>query len=275
MRKDSDVLVMAHRGFRAIAPENTLLAARKGREAGADSWELDVAASRDGELVILHDDGLARTTDARERFPGRAPWTVYDFDLAELRLLDAGSWYAKADPFGEAASGRLGPAELASFPGLRLPTLREALELTRDSGWEVNVEIKDAAGRACDAWIVEKTVALIREFGLVERSCVSSFNHEYLQRAKRAEPALDLGALVEKRAPDDVLALLERLGARSYNPDKAILDEPTVRALRDAGFDIFVWTVNEEADIARCLSWGVTGLITDYPDRCLRALARR
>ncbi len=265
---------MAHRGFRALAPENSLLAARKGLEAGADSWELDVAASRDGELVLLHDDSLARTTDARERFPGRAPWTVYDFDLAELRSLDAGSWYGNADPFGEVAAGRLGPADLASFAGQRLPTLREALELTRDAGWELNVEIKDAKGQACDAWIVERTVGLLRELGLVERSCVSSFNHDYLRRARRAEPALDVGALVEKRAPDDVLALLEGIGARSYNPDKAILDEPTVRALRAAGFDIFVWTVNEEADIERCISWGVTGLITDYPDRCLRALGR-
>jgi glycerophosphoryl diester phosphodiesterase len=274
MERHTKILVQAHRGFRGIAPENTLLAARKGLEAGADLWELDVAASRDGELVILHDDTLVRTTDACERFPDRAPWSVYDFDLAELRSLDAGSWYAAVDPFGQIAEGRVGPADLAAFAGTRLPTLRAALELIRDTGWEANVEIKDATGRACDAWIVERTVDMIREYGLVDRCCVSSFNHEYLKRVRRAEPALETGALVEKRAPADVVALLRRTGARSYNPDKEILDEPTAKAVRAAGFDIYVWTVNDEADMKRLVDWGVTGLITDFPDLALRALGR-
>lgn len=274
MERRAAILVQAHRGFRGIAPENTLLAARKGLEAGADLWELDVAASRDGELVVLHDDTLVRTTDARERFPGRAPWIVYDFTLAELRSLDAGSWYPAADPFGQAASGRVGPADLASFAGERIPTLREALEFTRDSGWMVNVEIKDATGRACEGWIVERTVALLRELGLVGRCCVSSFNHAYIERVKRAEPAIETGALVEKRAPDDVVAMLRRTGARSYNPDKKILDERTVKAVRAAGFDVYVWTVNEEADMRRLVDWGVTALITDFPDRALAVLGR-
>ena len=273
MDMQQGVLVVAHRGFRGIVPENTLEAARKGFEAGADWWELDVAATSDGTLVVIHDDTLVRTTDAKAVFPARAPWSVYDFTLAELGRLDAGSWYAAADPFRQVRSGRVGAAELASFRGIRIPTLRACLELTRDEGREVNVEIKDATGRACDAWIVEKTVELVRELGMTGQVLVSSFNHEYLRRAKRAEPALDTGALVDER-PEDPVALLRNLGARSYNPGLKYLDEATVAAVRAAGFDVFVWTVNETADMRRVLAWGATGIITDFPDRALELLGR-
>ena len=124
-------LVIAHRGFRGIAPENTLLAAQKGFDIGADMWELDVAASSDGILVVLHDNTLTRTTDAKTRFPSRSPWIIYDFTFDELKSLDAGSWYSKTDPFMQIAYGRVGSAELEACKDLRIPTLREALEWTR------------------------------------------------------------------------------------------------------------------------------------------------
>ena len=268
------VTVFAHRGFRGIAPENTMLAAAKGYEAGADAWELDVAASADGELVVLHDDSLARTTDAARVFPDRAPWTVYDFSFAELSRLDAGSWYARSDPFGQIAAGRVKPEDLASFRGLRIPTLRQALEFTAARSWRVNVEIKDASGQACDAWIVERVVELIRSLDLVESVLLSSFNHAYISRATSTEPALRTGALVEQAVADPV-KLLERTGADSYNPGLEVLTEEAVRALRDAGKDVFVWTVNETRDMERILSWGVNGIFTDFPDRLLTLLRRQ
>ena len=274
MSKKADILVMAHRGFRGIVPENTLLAARAAFEAGAPWWELDVAASSDGLLVVLHDDKLVRTTDAQAVFPARAPWAVYDFSAAELGRLDAGSWYETTDPFGQIAAGRVGPAELASFRGERIPSLRACLEATKSAARKVNVEIKDATGRACDPWIVERTVEMIREFGMEGRVIISSFNHEYLRRVKRAEPRLDTGALVEER-PANLVPLLRDIGARAYHPGMARLDEATVREVREAGFDVNVWTVNEKADMERLLGWGVTGLITDFPDRALEVLGRR
>ncbi len=262
---------MAHRGFRGIAPENTLYAARKGWESGAEYWELDVAASSDGELVVIHDDTLIRTTDAETLFPGRKPWSVYDFSLKELKSLDAGSWYIDSDPFGQIAAGRIPPAEREAFRGLRIPTLREALLLTRELGWKVNVEIKDAAGRPCDAWIVEKTAALISELGMLNSVLVSSFNHGYLARMKKAEPRLPVAALVDKPLADPT-ALLQSLPAVALNPNYKYLDEKTVAALRGAGFGILAWTPNEPTDMKRLLDWGVTGLITDFPDRALRLL---
>ncbi len=279
MTKRKDVLDIAHRGCRSLAPENTLASARAGLAAGAPMWELDVAASSDGELVVLHDDSLARTTDARERFPGRAPWCVYDFSLAELRSLDAGSWFGLADPFGQVAAGRVPGPALEAYRGERLPTLREALEFTKANRWRVNVEIKDATGRGCDPWIVERTAALIAELGMVDSTFISSFNHDYLRRMRAAEPRLPIGALVdiEERGPvppEATVARLRELRADAWHPGLKLLDEASVRAAREAGFGVNVWTVNDEADMERLIAWGATGLFTDFPDRLAALLGR-
>jgi len=263
--QSSRPLVIAHRGFRGIAPENTLVAAQKGFDAGADMWELDVAASSDGELVVMHDTTLVRTTDANLRFPSRSPWNVYDFTLGELKSLDAGSWYSRTDPFLQIKAGRIGAEELCSFSGVHIPTLREALELTKRLGWRVNIEIKDATGFACDAWIVEKTVALVKELDMVPSVLISSFNHTYLKRAKKAEPEIDVAALIDKPLKDPVKTLKE-LGAIALNPNEKHLDEATVKAVRAAGFGVLPWTVNDPARMASLVAWGVTGIITDFPD---------
>ena len=273
MTPNSKVLVLAHRGFRAIAPENTLLSAQKGFESGADYWELDVAASTDEVLVVLHDETLNRTTDAALRFPNRKPWNVYHFSFDELKSLDAGSWYAKADQFGEIASGRVKPDDLETFKGLRLPTLQEALELTKLRNWKVNVEIKDATGEVCDPWIVERTAAMIRKVDMAASVIVSSFNHEYLVRMKKAAPEIALGVLTDKPVPDPV-SLLKRIGAAAYHPNYRYLDRQTVQDIRAAGFDVNVWTPNTVKDLTELVEWGVTGLITDYPDRALKVLGR-
>lgn len=261
-------LAIAHRGFRGIAPENTLLAAQKGFDAGADMWELDVAESNDGVLVVLHDNALTRTTDAAKVFPTRSPWDIYNFSIDELRSLDAGSWYEKTDPFKQIVSHRVGPADLASFKGLKIPTLREALELTKHLGWRVNIEIKDAKGFACDAWIVEKTTALVRELGMADSVLISSFNHDYLKRAKRAAPEIEVAALIDRPLPDPV-ATLRDIGAVALNPNEKYLDEATVAALRAAGFGVLPWTVNDPNRMSLLLKWGVTGLISDFPDLAL------
>lgn len=271
MNGRGDCIAIAHRGFRGMAPENTMAAARRGLESGAPWWELDVAASADGELVVMHDDSLARTTDARERFPARAPWSVYDFSSSELATLDAGSWFERDDPFGTVASGLVGASELAGYRGLRVPTLSEALEFTARSGWSVNVEIKDASGRPCDAWLPERVAEAVAAAGLAGRCLVSSFNHSYLERVKAARQELPTGALVDE-APADPAGLLRRLGAASLNPGLAGLSRRSVEETRAAGYAVYVWTVNEEADMRRLVEWGASGLFTDFPDRLLRVL---
>ncbi len=269
MENANKPLVIAHRGYRAIAPENTLLAAQKGFEAGAEWWELDTAETKDGELVVIHDDNLVRTTDARKTFPGRSPWIVYDFTLEELRKLDAGSWFAAADPFRQIAAGVVGRTDV--FHALKVPTLRECLVLTRDMGMKVNVEIKSAAGHACDASIVEKTVALILELDMGKEVLISSFNHGYLARVKEADAGIRTGVLIDEPLADPV-GKLEGLGAASLNPNAAKLDEGTMLRVREAGFEVYPWTVNEEADMRRLLAWGATGLISDFVGRARGAV---
>ena len=273
MNTAKTTIVVAHRGFRSIAPENTLLAAQKGYEIGADYWELDVAASSDGVLVVLHDDNLSRTTDAQALYPNRKPWAVYDFSLPELKRLSAGSWYAKVDPFKQIAQENIKASELAKFNTERIPTLLEALELTKERSWKVNIEIKDATGRACDPWIVEKTAELVRSLGMADDVIVSSFNHEYLMRMKKIAPEIRRAALIDRPVLDP-LAILSRLEAIALNPNYKYLDEATTRRVRNAGYEVFVWTVNEKSDMERLVLWGVSGIITDFPDRAMEILGR-
>ena len=258
-------LNIAHRGARSVAPENTLLAAQRAYEFDADMWELDVHLSADGELMLLHDDGLKRTTNAREVFPGQRPWHLESFTLAQLKELDAGSWFLKKDPFGQIKKGNLSQAELDEIGGTPLPTLCEALQYTKDQGWTVNVEIKDLSGQPGDAEIVAKTVALIEEMEMVDQVLISSFNHDYLKQVKALNTNIRTGALVSKKVKDPV-QLLRDLGADALNPGyKTLKDLSVIAELREAGFDVYVWTVNDEAAMIKLINAGVSGIITDYP----------
>ncbi len=270
--KKHSVLNIAHRGARSLAPENTLLAARKGLEVGADWWELDVAMTSDGELVVVHDDSLERTSNVAARFPQRAPWLIHTFCLAELRQLDFGSWYNDSDPFGQIAAGRVSPDERRSFIGAQIPTLQETLEFTRSAGWRVNVEIKDASGTPGDADLPEKVAAMIRRMDMVQDVLVSSFNHAYIRRVKAVEPRLVTAALVEEAA-DDPVALLRETGAQAYNPCGLCVDADTIRKVRTAGYDVYVWTVNEPENMRQLIAAGVSGIFTDFPQRLAEILA--
>ncbi len=259
-------LNIAHRGARSLAPENTLAAARKAFEIGADMWELDVAASADGQLFVLHDDTLERTSNAAQLYPDRRPWRAGDFTLAEIRRLDFGSWFNARDPFGQIAAGQVSEAEQRAFVGERAPTLREALSFTREHDWRVNVEIKDHSGFPADRVIVEQVAALVAELGMTERVLLSSFNHAYLARAKAANPRLSLAALVETPQADPA-GLLRRLGVPAYNPDMALTRPEEVTRLREMGFQVYLWTVNEIEPMRAFARAGASGIITDFPQR--------
>lgn len=265
-------LNIAHRGARSLAPENTLAAARKALEIGADLWEFDVAVTADGELFLVHDDTLARTSNVETVFPERRPWSNHLFTLAEIRQLDFGTWFVETDPFKQIAAGAVSEAELASYRGERAPTLREALLFTRDNDWRCNIEIKDQRGTPGDATVVEQVVALVHQLGMADRVLISSFNHSYLERARRLDPAIALGALVERPDPDPPV-LLRRLGAQAYNPNVRAITPDQIRRLRDEGFDVYVYTVNDEATMRQLITAGASGIFTDFPQRLKPLLA--
>jgi len=265
------VLIIAHRGARSLAPENTIPAAVKAFENHADGWELDVAMSRDGVLVVVHDDTLERTSDVKDVFPDRQPWSVYDFTLAELQQLDFGSWFVATDPFEQIDAGIISPEDVGIYQGVTIPTLKKALLYTKSNHWWVNIEIKNAAGTAADGVIVQKVVDLVMELEMEEQVLISSFNFEYLQQVKDLNKDLATGVLVNKVVVDPI-SLMERLDAQAFHPGIKVTYPEQVALLRQHGYDVNVWTVNEVHQMQDLIEMGVTGIITDFPQRLYQVL---
>lgn len=243
-----------------------MVAAHKALELGAEMWELDVALTADGQLIVIHDDTLARTSNVADHFPNRSPWPVHTFTLEQIRRLDFGSWFIDQDPFGQIAAGHLSQTDLDSYIGLPVPTLREALSFTRDNDWRVNVEIKNLSGTPGDATIVEQVVALIEMLAMPDRVLISSFNHSYLARVKAANPGLATGVLI-KNPVNDPTALLRRFDAQAYHPNATAIPLDTVAELRAQGFDINIWTINDDITMRIFIRTGASGLFTDFPQR--------
>lgn len=246
-----------------MAPENTLAAARKALKAGADMWELDVTLTRDGELIVIHDDTLERTSDAREVFPHRQPWAVSSFSLEEIRRLDFGSWFVEQDPFGQIAAGNVSAEDQRSYVAEPAPTLREALAFTRDNGWRVNVEMKKLP-EVKEAAFEEKVVGLIEELGMVDRVLVSSFEHGYLKRVKALNPDIATGVLTFFPI-EDPAAYLASLDADAYHPNVSGITGDEIRALCQQGYAVNVWTVNDERTMRMLIEAGASGIATDFP----------
>jgi glycerophosphoryl diester phosphodiesterase len=253
-------LCIAHRGASSLAPENTLAAAQKAFEIGADMWELDVSVTADGELVILHDDSLVRTTNARTVFPNRASWPVTNFTLAEIRQLDAGSWFVEADPFGTIAAGAVTPAEQSAMRGQAILTLKEALLFTRDYNWQVNVEIKALIAPLTGFPVVEAVVRLVESLDMVDRVLLSSFVHPYMLQAKALNPAIAVAALLDagESWPDG-------LNVDAFHPHCTSVEATHTPSLRHAGVGVNPYTVNDPAEMKRLIGAGVTGMFSDFP----------
>jgi glycerophosphoryl diester phosphodiesterase len=287
-------VIVAHRGDSFHAPENTLEAARLGREAGADAWELDVHLTRDAVPVVIHDESLLRTTDVAVRFAGdprgRDGFRVSDFDFAEVRSLDASSWFVARDggprsarDFGTLA--RLDPAPVERFRSgsVLIPTLEEALIFTREQDWLVNVEIKSFPEHP--AGIVARVLEVLAATGTSDRVLISSFDHDDVVAADQPGRRHAVGILlatpihrlpeyaVDMVGADTVHVSTEVLGADSvaYRQagDASGLRHDIVKSLKTQGVPTLVYTVNHQAGgkLARHLAEiGVDGLFTDDPN---------
>ena len=245
--------IIAHRGAKGMAPENTLAAARLAKAQGADMWELDVGLSRDGVPMVLHDESLLRTSNVAiiPAFVHRHPWLLEQFSLAELRGLDAGAWFG------------------AEFKGEGLPTLQEALKLSAELNFPVNIELKDyGCSPAALRSVVDQTIGLIAGLDMAELVLISSFSQSCLRLAKAGAPHLKLAVLVETGDMDDLLEACLNLGAVAAHPDSVLVTPEGAAALREAGLEVNVWTVNSATEAAKLAAWGATGLITDYPLQC-------
>jgi glycerophosphoryl diester phosphodiesterase len=228
--------VIAHRGASGTRPENTLVAFRRAEEVGAHMIELDVQLTRDGEVVVMHDDTLDRTTDGRG--------AVVAHTLAEIRRLDAGQWFAPA------------------FAGERVPTLADVLHAIR---LPVNVELKAGGGLGLEA----RTLAVVQAAGALERVVFSSFDPDALLRMRTLTADAELAVLWTRRGLSPALDLVQRVAARGLHLRKTAVMPTGLAAVRETGLAIRVWTVNEPREFAPLRVAGASGVFTDYPERFL------
>jgi len=262
-------LVWAHRGGRSLAAENTLSALRKAHETGAHGWETDVQITKDGEVILLHDLGLLRSTNAgvKPLFMTNKPVVPWRFTLKEIHTLSANIFPSrKCPPTAGKTMWREEPEYL--HPDHRVPTLREGLALTRELGMWINVELKDlskAVPASLTKDIVEKVITEIEAMGMEDQVILSSFNHDYMGQARQLRPHILTGLLTTRAFIRDPLPLLRKFKADAWHPNFRPLKQGTVESVREAGYAINPYTVNDPKLMHRFIDWGVTGIVTDRP----------
>jgi glycerophosphoryl diester phosphodiesterase len=231
-------LTIAHRGDPVDAPENTVPALVAALASGADIVEFDVQLTADGHAVIVHDDVLDRTTNGRG--------AIAEHTLAQLRALDAGSWYGSA------------------WAGTGIPTLTEFLPLLQSSAARALIELKGV----WNAEGLEPVAAQIYRYGLQDRVVIASFEEDTLMELWRTAPSLSRAAVV-RRLPADPVYFAERVGATTVVTSLRSFEvEPhAVAALHEAGITVVVYTLNNPRLWQRAIDLGVDAVVTDAPRR--------
>ena len=282
----SNTKVIAHRGASAYAPENTLAAFRLASEMKADFFELDCTLSRDGEVIVIHDDSLDRTTPLRG--------AVMSTNSSVITKVDAGSWFD------------------AKFSEERVPTLGETLDFAKDT-IGVYVEIKDSdpnddilmktlvelgmskggllpelrdevleiieISDSPNLELTRKVIAEIRERKMEDKIVIQSFSPIVCAVALIEAPEMrtELLAAASRDNPD-IWPLFQQwakmLGVHGFNCNKDLVTQELVDEFHGAGMTMAVWTVNSKRDMKRLADLGVDAIITDRPDVCLEVLGR-
>jgi glycerophosphoryl diester phosphodiesterase len=228
--------LVAHRGGGSLAPENTLAAIRLGQSFGYRAHEFDVKLALDGTAVLMHDATLDRTTGTK----GRAA----DMTLAELKKLDAGGWHS------------------AEFRGETIPTFEEAAKLLRSKATMAHIEIKPTPGfdSATGARVAELTAKYWD--GADVSPIFSSFSFEALVAARAAAPQIPRGWLIDTFTDAD-WDRLKDLDCTSVHTSWKTISPARIRELRDAGYQVMIYTVNDVAKARELLNAGASGLFTD------------
>lgn len=233
--------IFAHRGASGYAPENTLEAFRLAMEQGADGIELDVHLTKDGEVVVIHDETLNRTSDGQGK--------VRDYTLEELKKFSFHNYIEK-------------------YKGVQIPTLKEVLDLVENSSMKVNIELK--TGIYWYEGIEEKTMEIVKNKKMEGRVIYSSFNHYSIQKileqdihAETAYLFSDVTLNMEKYAKET--------GVKGLHPAVYHLKMADfLETYLNSGLKVRVWTVNKKEDMKMFMDAGVDAVITNYPDLALK-----
>lgn len=236
-------VIQAHRGASGYAPENTLPAFLLAVRQGADGVETDIHMTKDGHFVLCHDEEIARTSNGTGK--------IREMTLEQLRAYDFGGYRS------------------TEYEGTPIPTLEEFLEVVKGLD-PINIEIKGPfpEGTDMDA-VYRRLYELLDAYGCVEKALFSSFQHSWLRELKERFPMLRTGLLYagDPKTPEETLRLAREYQADAVHPALHSIDREIVEACRKNGVDVNVWTVDSPEDIALAVSLGVTGIITDVPDR--------
>lgn len=237
------MLVIAHRGASGHAPENTLAAFRKAVALGATFIETDLQLSRDARFVAIHDATVNRTTNGQG--------AVHDLTLAELRQLDAGSWFG------------------SEFSGERIPTLEEILQFSKKNDVVFYLELKPGG-----SWGGEHAlIGALRESGEIARAVVISFDASVVLNVRKIEPTVMTGLLYDGQL-EDPLAKAVEVGARQLVARGDLVTPALLSEARKKDLQVICWTVNHPAHMRMLMAAGVAGIMSDYPDRLVAAVKK-
>lgn len=278
--------LQGHRGARALFPENTLGGFRAAIALGIRTIEIDVGVTRDGAVVVHHDPALNPNL-TRDRsgawLPDRGP-LLRELTLAQLAEYDVGRICPGTD-YAERFPGQ------AAQDGARIPTLDEALALDNTTAW--NIELKSLPihpdWTLAAEEMAERVLHVAGAAGALDRITVQSFDWRAPRHVRRIRPSIARGWLTSAQTVadaalwlgrhitdmDDVPDAIAKEGGGTWTPEHIDLTEAMLGRAHELGLLVVPWTVNSRADMLRLIDWGVDGLITDWPDRALTALAER
>ncbi|WP_411681126.1 glycerophosphodiester phosphodiesterase [Clostridium thailandense] len=237
-------LNIAHRGFSGRYPENTMLAFRKAVEAGCDGIETDLHMTKDGVIVICHDETIERTTNGRG--------FIYDYSYEELCKFDAGIKFDE------------------EFRGEKIPSIDEFLEYVKDKNLLINLELKNDVIHY--EKLEKKVIEKIYEFKLKKNVIISSFNHYSMVRVKEYDDKVKTGLLCLATLYN-VHDYVKTVGADAVHPFfLSMMDKKVVECIKKNEIRINAYTVNEEKDMKKLIDLGIDGIITNYPDKLKKIL---
>jgi glycerophosphoryl diester phosphodiesterase len=230
--------VIGHRGVAGCAPENTLAGLRKASELNCRWVEFDVRLTADGQLILLHDEGLERTTSGR----GNAAL----LSLATVQRYDAGRRFG------------------AAFWGERVPTLAEAVALLSELGIGANVELKAVRDREAETGAMAAALLCGLWPSRLPALLISSFSQKALAAAQACAPSIARGMLF-RAVPRNWRVLAERFGCATIHADHRRLHPALVAEIRESGYPLLAYTVNDPGRANTLFGWGVTSVFSDFP----------
>jgi glycerophosphoryl diester phosphodiesterase len=235
-------LIIAHRGAMGEAPENTLGAFKLALEQGANAFELDIHLSADGEIIVIHDYTVNRTTNGTG--------AIDRLTVAQLKQFDAGSWFHE------------------KYKGEQIPLLSEVFDLVPQD-FIINIEIKDHGGHKLEPKLIE----LLKRTGRMESVVISSFDHKCLHHLKQLSRDLQVGLLYNSDFVSHLqVAQAAQMPVYSIHPYFKAISKKDIRELSENGFQVYAWTVNSVEDMTSMLESGVQGIITNFPARLKQLL---